>query len=302
MLRKMLLSLAQSSRLQQWITGHNFTAKAASRFIAGETLADAMHCLSLLNREKFTATIDYLGEATATDREAVDARNIYCAILDSISSRKLDANISVKLSQLGLEIGEEFCLNLLRSLVKHAEKHGNFVRVDMEGSRHTEATLRIVKQLRQESSAVGAVVQAYLYRSENDINELLKLGCRVRLCKGAYLEGANVAFQKKSDVDANFIKLTKRLLASGIYHGIATHDPKMIGAAIAYAQKHRIPKTSFEFQMLYGIRRDRQEKLRSDGYTLRIYVPFGPPWFEYFMRRLAERPANLTFFLRNIFR
>jgi proline dehydrogenase len=214
----------------------------------------------------------------------------------------VEANVSLKLTHLGLDLGGEFCAEQLRTVTRRAEELGNFVRVDMEGSAYTDRTLRIVKQVRAETTAVGTVIQAYLYRSEEDVRELLRIGCRIRLVKGAYKESSRIAFRRKKDVDANFIKLMKILLPSGIYHALATHDPKMIEAAIRFAAEQNITKDKFEFQMLYGIRTDLQSRLVRQGYRLRVYIPFGQDWFPYFMRRLAERPANLVFFAKNFFR
>ena len=222
--------------------------------------------------------------------------------LDRIAAAGLDANISLKLTHLGLDLGDEFCAEQLRAITRRAAETGNFVRVDMEASAYTDRTLRMVKQVRAETDAVGTVIQAYLFRSEQDIRDLLDIGCRIRLVKGAYKEPSQIAFPRKRDVDANFVKLMKILLPSGIYHALATHDPNMIDAAIRFAAEQQITKDKFEFQMLYGIRTDLQASLVRQGYRVRVYIPFGRDWFPYFMRRLAERPANLLFFLRNLLR
>src|ERR1700722_375076 len=211
-----------------------------------------------------------------------------------------DANVSLKLTQLGLDLGEDLCRELLEGIVEHAASLGNFVRIDMEGSAYTQRTVEITKRVRAEYSAVGIVMQAYLYRTEQDVRDLLAAGCRMRLCKGSYKEPPEVAFAKKSDVDANYVKLMKLLLPSGIYHGIATHDPVMIQATKDFAREKNIANDKFEFQMLYGIGTDLQKHLVREGYRLRVYIPFGTDWFPYFMRRLAERPANVAFFLRNL--
>jgi len=197
-------------------------------------------------------------------------------------------------------LSEDLCQELLEKIVAHAADQANFVRVDMEGSAYTQRTVEIVKRVRSEYSNVGTVMQAYLYRTEQDVRDLVAVGCRLRLCKGAYQEPPEVAFPKKADVDANYVKLTRILLASGIYHGIATHDPTMIRATLDFVREQDIKRDRFEFQMLYGIRTDLQQKLVRDGYRVRVYIPFGVDWFPYFMRRLAERPANVTFFLRNL--
>jgi proline dehydrogenase len=226
-------------------------------------------------------------------------------VLDRIAARKLDANISVKLTQMGLELSPALAETIARALVKHAHSLSNFVRIDMEDSRLTQVTLDIVRRLhaaRETRGAVGVVIQAYLYRSQADIELLLAEGIRIRLCKGAYQEPAEVAFPRKIDVDQNFIRLSHVLLSSSIFHGIATHDEAMVAAAKAYAAEHAIARDRFEFQMLYGIRRDLQRALVKEGYRVRVYVPFGSAWYPYFMRRLAERPANLLFLARNLFR
>jgi proline dehydrogenase len=221
-------------------------------------------------------------------------------MFDRIARERLDANVSLKLTQLGLDLSESLCQELLEGIVEHASALGNFVRIDMEGSPYTQRTVDMTKRVRAEYSAVGTVMQAYLYRAEQDVKDLLAVGCRMRLCKGAYKEPADVAFPKKSDVDENYIKLMKLLLPSGIYHGIATHDPAMIEATKNFARENNIRSDKFEFQMLYGIRTDLQNQLVGDGYRVRVYIPFGTDWFPYFMRRLAERPANVTFFLRSL--
>jgi proline dehydrogenase len=203
---------------------------------------------------------------------------------------------------LGLDFGDDFALEQILPIVKHAESLGNFVRVDMEGSAYTQHTIDVVRRLRQQSPAVGTVIQSYLHRSEQDVRDLLAAQCRIRLCKGAYLEPPEIAFPEKRDVDANFIKLMQILLPSDIYHGVATHDPRMIDATKEFAARKGIAKDKFEFQMLYGIRPDLQQQLVREGYHMRVYIPYGAEWFPYFMRRLAERPANLLFFVRNLFR
>ena len=208
--------------------------------------------------------------------------------------------MSLKLTQLGLDLGEPLCQELLEGIVAHAAELGNFVRIDMEGSAYTQRTVGITRRVRAKYSNVGTVMQAYLYRAEQDVKDLVSVGCRMRLCKGAYKEPPDTAFPKKRDVDANYVKLMKLLLSSGIYHGIATHDPAMIHATKKFVRERNIGREQFEFQMLYGIRTDLQEQLVREGYRLRVYIPFGADWFPYFMRRLAERPANLVFFLRNL--
>lgn len=302
MLRALLLELAKSTRLKAWITSNGTTRRMARRFVPGEELAPAMEAARVCNRAGMTVSLDHLGENVATREDAERARVSYTEALERIAADGVEGNVSLKLTHLGLDLGGEFCVEQLRQLTRRAEELANFVRVDMEGSAYTDRTLRIVKQARAESTAVGTVIQAYLYRSEEDIRELLAIGCRIRLVKGAYREPARIAFRRKKDVDANFIKLTKILLPSGIYHALATHDPKMIEAAIRFAAEQNITKDKFEFQMLYGIRTDLQTRLVRQGYRVRVYIPFGKDWFPYFMRRLAERPANLLFFARNFLR
>jgi proline dehydrogenase len=302
MLRALLLALAKSSRLRRWITSNGTTRRMAHRFVPGEELAAAIEAAKACNRAGMTVSLDHLGENVVTREDAERARTSYTDALDRIAADGVEGNVSLKLTHLGLDLGGEFCAEQLRIVTRRAQESGNFVRVDMEGSEYTDRTLRIVKQARAETAAVGTVIQAYFYRSEDDIRELLSIGCRIRLVKGAYKEPARIAFRRKKDVDANFIKLMKVLLPSGIYHALATHDPNMIEAAIRFAAEQNITKDKFEFQMLYGIRTDLQSRLVRQGYRVRVYIPFGKDWFPYFMRRLAERPANLLFFAKNFLR
>ena len=247
-------------------------------------------------------SLDLLGESVTNVAEARAARNAYLAIFDRIAREKLDGNVSMKLTQLGLDLDLDLCQQMVEEIAARATSYGNFVRVDMEASAYTQRTIDIVKRVRAKTASVGVVVQSYLRRTERDANDLLAIGCRLRLCKGAYKEAADVAFPAKADVDANYVLLMKILLASGIYHGIATHDPKMIATTEQYVAEKGIGKDKFEFQMLYGIRTDLQRDLVKRGYNLRVYIPYGKDWFPYFMRRLAERPANMMFFVRNLFR
>lgn len=272
------------------------------RFVAGETLDEAITAARKCNERGMLVSLDYLGENVATTTDAQRARDAYLEIFDRIAGEKLSANVSCKLTQLGLDLSPEFCEGLVFSVVERAAGYDNFLRVDMEGSVYTQRTVELVKGIRARNAAIGTVIQAYLYRSESDIRDLLGYSCRVRLCKGAYKESADVAFEKKSDVDGNYVRLMQLLLPSGIYHAIATHDPHMIGETIRWAAAKQVSKNDFEFQMLYGIRTDLQRRLVSDGYRVRIYIPYGRDWFPYFMRRLAERPANIGFLLRNFLR
>jgi proline dehydrogenase len=302
MVRSTLLKLSESKKFARWVTSNQTTRKMSHRFVAGEGLEEAIAAARVCNDRGMSVSLDYLGENVATAADAQRARDAYLEVFDRIAAEKLDANVSCKLTQLGLDMSAEFCEGQLLSIVERAASFGNFLRADMEGSPYTGRTIDVVKRVRSQSPAIGTVIQAYLYRSEQDVNDLLAYGCRIRLCKGAYKEPPEVAFPKKEDVDANYVKLIQLLLPSGFYHGIATHDPKMIAATIRCAAEKKISKEDFEFQMLYGVRTDLQRQLVRDGFRLRIYIPYGQDWFPYFMRRLAERPANLAFFVRNFFR
>jgi proline dehydrogenase len=274
----------------------------AMRFVAGETLDDAIAAARACNHAGMSTTLDYLGENVSTTSDAQRARDAYLQIYDRIDQEKLNANVSCKLTQLGLDLSVEFCEGMVLSIAERALAYDSFLRIDMESSIYTQRTVELVKRVRTQSPAVGAVIQSCLYRSEPDIQGLLSYGCRVRLCKGAYKEPAEVAYPAKSDVDANYIKLMRLLLTSGFYHGIATHDPRMIAETIRWAAEKKISMDEFEFQMLHGVGTDLQRQLVKDGFRLRIYIPYGRDWFPYFMRRLAERPANLSFFVRNFLR
>ena len=299
-MRALLLRLSESKRLAPLMMSNGASRRVARRFVAGETLDDALIAAREVNRTLHLASLDLLGENVSDEAGARRAAEEYIEIFDRIAQERLDANVSLKLTQLGLDLSADLCVELLEQIVAHATSQGNFVRVDMEGSAYTQRTIDIVKRVRAEYPGVGTVMQAYLYRSEQDVQDLLAAGCRIRLCKGAYQEPADVAFPKKADVDANYVKLMKLLLPSGIYHGIATHDPAMIRATLDFVREQNITRDRFEFRMLYGIRTDLQQKLVRDGFRVRVYIPFGVDWFPYFMRRLAERPANIAFFLRNL--
>jgi proline dehydrogenase len=299
-MRSFLLHLSENKRLAPLIMNNAVSRRVARRFVAGETLDDAIEAGREVNRARRSASLDLLGENVSDEAGARRAAEGYLAIFDRIAHANLDANVSLKLTQLGLDLGEPLCQELLEGIVAHAAELGNFVRIDMEGSAYTQRTVDLTKRVRAKYSSVGTVMQAYLYRAEQDVKDLLRVGCRMRLCKGAYQEPPDTAFPKKADVDANYIKLMKLLLPSGIYHGIATHDPAMIQGTKEFVRERNIGLEQFEFQMLYGIRTDLQERLVREGYRLRVYIPFGTDWFPYFMRRLAERPANLVFFLRNL--
>jgi len=302
MLRATLLKLSESKKFAGWVTFNGTTRRMARRFVAGETLDEAIAAARACNDAGMMVSLDHLGENVTTTSEAQRSRDAYLEVFERIAAEKLHANVSCKLTQLGLDINIEFCEGLVLSIVERAAGFDNFLRVDMEGSLYTQRTIDLVKRVRARNPAVGTVIQSYLYRSETDVADLLAYGCRIRLCKGAYKEPEDVAYPRKEDVDANYIRLTQMLLSSGFYHAIATHDPRMIAATIRYAAAKQISKDDFEFQMLYGVRTDLQRRLVQDGYRVRIYIPFGVDWFPYFMRRLAERPANVGFLLRNFFR
>ena len=274
----------------------------AGRFIAGETLEEALEVARRLYAEGITVTLDHLGESVTTLDEAARARDVYLRALNAIHDSGIEGNVSLKLTQFGLDIDEQQCRANVEQLVQRAAEIGSFVRVDMEGSAYTQRTLDLVRDLHSRHGAVGVVIQAYLRRSAADVEDVCDCGIRVRLRKGAYLEPAEVAFPKKRDVDRNFVVLMRRLIDRGSYPAIATHDEKMIDATKAYTTERKISRDAFEFQMLYGIRRDLQRRLVREGYRIRLYVPFGRAWYPYYMRRVAERPANVVFVLRNLWR
>ena len=295
-----LLYLSTSEGFKRFLTRFKSFNNVTHRFVAGEGLAEAAEAVRLLNKKGMSASFDHLGESITSEIETRDEVSEYLRLLHTITENSLDSNVSVKLTQVGLDIGRALCLENTRAIVEAASSHKNFVRIDMEDSTRTDRTLDIFTQLRGEFENVGIVIQSYLHRSEKDVDGMLKIGARIRLCKGAYDEPASVAFSQKADTDANFIELMKKLLSSGIYHGIATHDEKMIAATRQFASQRGIAADRFEFQMLFGVRRDLQEKLVAEGYRVRVYVPYGRQWYPYFMRRLAERPANIWFVLKNM--
>jgi proline dehydrogenase len=300
LIRSLLLRISESKRLAPLIISSGASRRVARRFVAGETLDDAVEAARAVNRAGQSASLDLLGENVSDEAGARRAAEGYLAVFDRIAKEKLEANVSLKLTQLGLDLSEALCEELLEKIVAHASRQGSFVRIDMEGSAYTQRTVEITKRVRAKYESVGTVMQAYLYRAEKDIQELLTIGCRIRLCKGAYKEPSDIAYPQKPDVDANYVKLMQLLLPSGIYHGIATHDPAMIRATKDFVREKKMGRDQFEFQMLYGIRTDLQQQLVREGFRLRVYIPYGTDWFPYFMRRLAERPANLLFLLRNL--
>ncbi|MFZ0745505.1 MAG: proline dehydrogenase family protein [Terracidiphilus sp.] len=304
-LRSAFIALSHNRPLRRFCEHSRMGGKLSSRFVAGLEIEDALRVAESVNKQGMGVTLDSLGESVTTAAEAHAAADIYHHLLDSIAARKLDSNISVKLTQMGLTLDPVLAENIAASLTEHAKLTGNFVRIDMEDSPLTEVTLDIVRRLNARPElrgAIGIVIQSYLYRSHADIEHLLAEGIRVRLCKGAYKEPAEVAFPRKSDVDANYVRLSCMLLQSPVYHGLATHDEAMIAEAKSFANQHGIAPNHFEFQMLFGVRRDLQRKLVAEGYKVRVYIPFGREWYPYFMRRLAERPANVIFIARNLLR
>jgi proline dehydrogenase len=300
--RGLLLFLAKQEGFKNLAMNLSFFRKTALRFVAGETLDDAIRIVRQINQQKMTGTLDLLGENTHTRDDAINACREITGMFDRIRDENINCNVSVKLTQLGLALDRDFCRQNLFRIARHAHEMGNFVRVDMEDSQYTQPTLDIVEQAREEFGNVGTVIQSYLYRSGQDTIRLMEKGITVRLVKGAYLEPENVAFPKKKDTDANFIKLMKILLASEFYHAIATHDESIIATTKAFARSHNIPQNHFEFQMLYGIRHDLQVRLANEGYNVRVYIGYGKSWYSYFMRRLAERPSNVAFIVRNFFK
>ncbi len=305
MLRAFFIWLSESKSLRRFAEHSSVGQKMSQRFVAGTAVEDAMRATRVINEMDAGVSIDNLGENVTSVEEAKQSAARYHQLLDLIAERKLNANVSVKLTHMGLDVDESFAYENVTSLVQHAARLGSFVRVDMEGSPYTQRTLDFVHRLHADPAnddAVGAVIQSYMRRSEADVEKLLADRIRIRLCKGAYKEPPEIAYQKKSEVDANYVKLMRTLLKSGTYHGIATHDERIIRQTITYARAENIPPTAFEFQMLHGIRRDLQQQLVRDGWRMRVYIPFGTEWYPYLMRRLAERPANVFFIAKNILR
>jgi len=300
--RSALIWLSRKEGLKEFATRFGFFKKLTTRFVAGETIDDAITYIRQINAENCTASFDHLNESVGSDAEAEAEVNEYLDILAKITETQIRSNVSIKLTQFGLGLDPELAYRNARRVVEEARNRGNFVRVDMEDSNVTQVTIDIFKRLRAEFDLndVGIVLQSYLRRTYADAQDLIKLPARIRICKGAYNEPPEVAFPDKKDVDANYVKVMQLLLSSGTYHGIATHDPKMIDATIDFVQREGVGKEKFEFQMLFGIRRDLQRQLARDGYNVRIYVPYGKHWYPYFMRRLAERPANVWFVLKNV--
>jgi proline dehydrogenase len=288
--------------LQRFVTRQRLTASLAYRFVAGDHLDDAVRVVTDVNRRGWSASLDHLGENVTEEQAARAATEDYLAAFERIASERLNANVSVKLTQLGLDIAPELCQELLTRVLERAQQLDNFVRIDMEGSAYTQRTLDLVLALHERYPNCGVVLQSYLYRTADDIARVNAAKVRVRLVKGAYNEPPDVAFAKKMDVDAKFEAGMQQLLLNGIYPAVATHDDRLIEATKQFARQREIPTDRFEFQMLYGIRRDLQDRLLREGYRVRIYVPYGTEWYPYLMRRLAERPANLLFIVRSLIR
>jgi proline dehydrogenase len=306
-LRATFISLSESKRLRAMAESTAVGQRLSSRFVAGKQVEDAVRATQAVNKSGLLVSIDNLGENVTNAEEACASAALYHHMLDEISANKLDANISLKLTHMGLDVDEKLAHDQVASLVAKAAAMNpkNFVRVDMEGSPYTQRTLDFVHELHRQpgnQGCVGAVIQSYMRRAESDVEKLLSERIRIRLCKGAYKEPLEIAFQKKSEVDDNYVRLMKVLMKSGVYHGLATHDENIINQAKVFATQEKIARNSFEFQMLYGIRRDLQQSLVRDGWRMRVYIPFGTEWYPYFMRRLAERPANVLFIAKNLLR
>jgi proline dehydrogenase len=303
LLRSFFIALSRNSLVRRWAEQSRAGRRLAGRFVAGLTVDEAVAVCERVNAEGIAVSLDSLGESVSAESEASAAADVYQRLLDAIATNQLNANVSLKLTQMGMDIQPSLAEEIVGEVVEHAARVGSFVRIDMEGSELTEATLAMTERLFQHfPGSVGTVLQAYLFRTEADTERLLQQRIRIRLCKGAYKEGPAVAFPSKSDVDANYVKLMKRMATSGVFCGIATHDEVIVEEMLRFVREHGIAKDAFEFQMLYGIRRDLQRRLAREGFGVRVYVPFGTAWYPYFMRRLAERPANVIFLARNFFR
>jgi proline dehydrogenase len=307
MLRTFFVRLSENPSLRSFAERSSLGRRVSGRFVAGTEIADAVRATQAINRAGMSVSIDNLGENVTNPDEARHSAELYHQILNAIVANQLNANISLKLTHMGLDVDEQLARDIVSNLVAKAASMNppGFVRVDMEGSPYTQRTLDFVHELHRmprNANSVGTVIQSYLKRSESDVEKLLAERIRIRLCKGAYKESADIAFAAKSDVDANYVKLMKILMKSGIYHGLATHDESIIRQAQSFATGEKLSRDSFEFQMLYGIRRDLQQRLVREGWRLRVYIPFGSEWYPYFMRRLGERPANVLFIARNLLR
>jgi proline dehydrogenase len=303
LLRSFFIAMSRNRGVRAFSERSTIGQKLSSRFVAGMTVEAALQAAESMNREGIAVSLDSLGESVTDALQAQRSAAIYHQVLDAIAERKLNANVSVKLSQMGMEIDPELAEGIVAGMLVHAEEAGTFVRLDMEGSEFTEATIQMTERLHGRwPGLVGTVLQAYLYRTADDCERLVKQGIRIRLCKGAYQEPAAIAFPLKADVDENYVRLMTYLASSGVFCGLATHDERIIGQMRTFVERTGLPKSSFEFQMLYGVRRDLQRTLAAEGYGVRVYIPFGAEWYPYFMRRLAERPANVLFLAKNFFK
>jgi len=308
LLRSAFIALSQNKKLRAFSERSAIGRKLSDRFVAGMTVEDALAACRRVNREGIAVSLDSLGESVTSEAEARASAEIYHRLLDAIQEEGLNANVSVKLSQVGMDFDPALAERIVGEMVEHADAADSLVRIDMEGSPYTEATIAMTERLAARfPGRVGTVLQAYLFRTEGDAERLLKRGIRIRLCKGAYKEPPEIAFPLKSDVDANYVKLMKRMATysnngTGVFCGIATHDEAIVEAMRAFVREQHVPKTAFEFQKLYGVRRDLQRRLAAEGFEVRVYIPFGPEWYPYFMRRLAERPANVLFLAKNFFK
>lgn len=303
MLRSLFINLSRNAHLRAFSERSAAGQRISRRFVAGMTIEAALQAAAVMNREGLAVSLDSLGESVTDAEHAHRSASVYHQMLDEIATRKLNANVSVKLTQVGMEFDPELAESIVAGMIAHADRAGSFVRIDMEGSGYTEATVALTERLHGRwPGRVGTVLQAYLYRTADDAKRLAEQGIRIRLCKGAYQEPAEIAFPNKRDVDRNYEALMLYLATSGTFCGIATHDAEIIRRLCRFFEARNLPKHLFEFQMLYGVRRDLQRKLAAEGYGVRVYIPFGPEWYPYFMRRLAERPANVLFLARNFFR
>lgn len=302
MMRSFLFWLSTRQSIFNFMRRNRLARKFASRFVAGESFDDAVAAARKLMPRNIAASLDMLGESVARPAEAEQARNTYLKMLQAMQAAGVEVNVSVKLTQMGLDIDPDLCERNVRAILGLAKGLSGFVRLDMEGSPYTQRTLDFFEHrvFRDYGAHTGVVIQAALRRSTDDIASLIRMGARVRLCKGAYLEKPEIAFPAKKDVDAHYVRLMEQLLTTGNYPGIATHDEAIIAHATQFVAQHGIPRDRFEFQMLYGVRRDLQERLAREGYRMRVYIPFGTQWYPYLMRRLAERPANIVFILGNV--
>jgi proline dehydrogenase len=305
MLRALFIGLSESKSLRSFAEKSAIGQKMSRRFVAGTTIEELIQATEAVNKVGIRVSVDNLGENVTTREEALHSCRLYHQLLDEVEKRKLDANVSLKLTHMGLDVDEKLAHNIVNELLDHAVQNNSFIRVDMEGSSYTQRTLDFTRELHRRPGCaghIGTVLQSYMRRTEEDAKMLCSEGIRIRLCKGAYKEPPEIAFQPKSEVDANYVKVAKYLMKSGVFHGMATHDERIINELKDYARKEGIPASAFEFQMLHGIRRDLQEALVKEGWGVRVYIPFGTEWYPYLMRRLAERPANALFIAKNILR